>query len=217
MATRKSAAKNPVIGPEGRPKEKSNDLALLSLGALGVVFGDIGTSPLYAMRQCFQDLHTPSVDAGSVLGILCLIFWSLILVVCVKYATFILRADHEGEGGTLAMLALIHSKRPHADTRSPGALILMVLAGSALLYGDGVITPAISVLSAVEGLKVAAPGAEKFVVPVALAILVGLFLFQHRGTETVGRFFGPVMALWFGSILGLGIGGIVKEPRVFRP
>ena len=210
FATKKAAAET------GRRKDKSSDLAMLSLGALGVVFGDIGTSPLYAMRQCFQDLHTTSVDAASVLGILCLIFWSLILIVCVKYATFVLRADHEGQGGTLAMLALIHTKRPHANTRSPGGLILMVLAGSALLYGDGVITPAISVLSAVEGLKIAAPGAQHFVVPVALAILIGLFIFQHKGTETVGRFFGPIMALWFVSIAGLGVMGIAKCPSVLQ-
>ena len=214
MSKSKSPVENSGAATKGPEKDKSNNLAMLSLGALGVVFGDIGTSPLYAMRQCFQDLHTPSVDAGSVLGILCLIFWSLILMVCVKYATFVLRADHEGQGGTLAMLALIHTKRPHANTRSPGGLILMVLAGSALLYGDGVITPAISVLSAVEGLKVAAPGAQTFVVPVALAILIGLFLFQHCGTETVGKLFGPIMALWFVSIAGLGLMGIMKCPTV---
>ncbi len=202
--------------PQDRQKDNAGNLALLSLGALGVVFGDIGTSPLYAMRQCFQNLHSSLVDAGSVLGILSLIFWSLILVVCVKYATFILRADHEGQGGTLAMLALIHTKRPHADTRSPDTIILMVLAGSALLYGDGVITPAISVLSAVEGLKVATPGAEHFVVPVALGILIGLFLLQHRGTETVGNLFGPIMALWFVSIAGLGLIGIAKFPSVLK-
>lgn len=216
MTTRKSRTKDPVTGPQGQQKEKSSNLALLSLGALGVVFGDIGTSPLYAMRQCFQDLHTSSVEAGSVLGILCLIFWSLILMVCVKYATFILHADHDGEGGTLAMLALIHTKRAHADTRSPSALILMVLAGSALLYGDGVITPAISVLSAVEGLKIAAPEAQHLVVPVALGILIGLFLFQHRGTETVGKLFGPIMALWFVSIAALGATGIAKYPGVLQ-
>jgi KUP system potassium uptake protein len=137
-------------------------------------------------------------------------------MVCVKYVTFILRADHDGEGGTLAMLALIHTKRPQADTRSPGTIVLLVLAGSALLYGDGVITPAISVLSAVEGLKIAAPGAEHFVVPAALGILIGLFLLQHRGTETVGKLFGPIMALWFVSIAGLGVIGIAKYPSVLQ-
>jgi len=181
-----------------------------------VVFGDIGTSPLYTLSQCFKDLSRSSVDPASVWGILSLIFWSLILVVCVKYATFILRADHDGEGGTLAMLALIKTVRPRKNTTSPGALTLLVLAGSALLYGDGIITPAISVLSAVEGLKIAAPGAQAFVVPVSLGILIGLFLLQSRGTEAVGRLFGPVMALWFIAIALLGLGGIIQAPQVFR-
>ena len=194
----------------------SGGLAFLSLGALGVVFGDIGTSPLYAFQQCFKDLHTGYADASSVLGILSLIFWSLILMVCVKYATFIIRADHDGEGGTLAMLALIHAENPRRNTLSPSALMLLVFIGSALLYGDGVITPAISVLSAVEGLKIAAPGAEKFVVPIALALLIALFLFQSRGTGTVGFFFGHVMAVWFLVIAALGVAGIVHAPRVLQ-
>src|ERR1700685_4204923 len=126
-------------------RQEKNDKhgAALTLGALGVVFGDIGTNPLYAMSQCFKDLRAQSVDPASVLGILSLIFWSLILVVCVKYLGFIMRADHQGEGGTLAMLALIQTKRPARPTAAPGPLILMVLFGSALLFGDGVITPAI--------------------------------------------------------------------------
>jgi len=183
---------------------KKRNLAALMFGAVGVVFGDIGTSPLYAMGQCFKDLHSPAIDEAAVLGILSLIFWSLILMVCIKYSTFILRADHQGEGGTLAMLALIHTKRPRKNTMPPTPLILMVLAGSALFYGDGIITPAISVLSAVEGLKIAAPGAQHFIVPVALVILVGLFLLQSRGTDVVGKLFGPVMTLWFLVIAVLG-------------
>jgi KUP system potassium uptake protein len=195
------------------PKEKGNTAAL-ALGALGVVFGDIGTSPLYALRQCFKSLHSAPPDPASILGILSLVFWSLILVVCVKYLTFITRADHDGEGGTLAMLALIHTKRPPKKTASPGVLILMVLFGSALLYGDGVITPAISVLSAVEGLKMATPGVERFVVPIALTILIGLFLLQRRGTGQVGNLFGPVMTVWFLAIAALGVAGILQAPRV---
>jgi KUP system potassium uptake protein len=195
-------------------KKKQNHTGMLALGALGVVYGDIGTSPLYAMRQCLEDLHTPSIDPAAVLGILSLIFWSLVLVVCVKYLTFIIRADHDGEGGTLAMLALIHTRRLPGPTAPPGALVLMVLFGSALLYGDGVITPSISVLSAVEGLKIATPGAQPLVVPLSLGILVGLFLLQHRGTGQVGNLFGPVMALWFLSIAALGVGGIIQAPRV---
>ena len=216
MAKRKSQAGHGARVASGPPRKGTTSLGLRSLGALGVVFGDIGTSPLYALRQCFQNLGTPTVDAPSVLGVLCLIFWALILMVCVKYVTFILRADHDGQGGTLAMLALILTKRPHANTRSPGALVLMVLAGSALLYGDGVITPAISVLSAVEGVKIAAPAAQHFVVPVSLAILIGLFLLQHRGTETVGNLFGPIMGLWFVSIAALGISGIAQAPTVLH-
>jgi KUP system potassium uptake protein len=191
-------------------------MAWLTLGALGVVFGDIGTSPLYALRQCFKNLQISPVDPASVLGVLSLIFWSLVLVVCVKYLTFIIRADHEGEGGTLAMLALIQTKHPPKPSASPGALILLVLFGSALLYGDGVITPSISVLSAVEGLKIAAPGADRLVVPVSLGILVGLFLLQRRGTGMVGNLFGPVMAVWFLSIAALGVGGIIQAPQVVQ-
>ena len=191
-----------------------NHTATLTLGALGVVFGDIGTNPLYALRQCFENLGEKSVAAASVLGILSLIFWSLILVVCVKYLTFIMRADHDGEGGTLAMLALIQKQRPPLVTAGPSALVLMVLLGSALLYGDGVITPAISVLSAVEGIKIATPGTQGIVVPLSLAILVGLFLLQSRGTGVVGRLFGPVMAVWFLAIAALGVAGMAQAPQV---
>ncbi len=191
----------------------NTNTSVLVLGALGVVFGDIGTNPLYALRQCFQDFHQKP-DAHDIIGILSLIFWALILVVCLKYLTFILRAEHNGEGGTLAMLALIQSRRPRRRTSSPGILVLTVLFGSALLYGDGVITPAISVLSAVEGLEIATPSLRSFVIPLSLAILVGLFLAQSRGTGRVGSYFGPIMGLWFLSIAALGIAGIARDPRV---
>lgn len=203
-------------GGANQKKQSWHNLPMLSLGALGVVFGDIGTSPLYALSQCIHDQGGASIDVASLFGILSLIFWSLILMVCVKYVTFILQADNHGEGGTLAMLAMIHSKRPHADTVSPGGLMLLVFAGSALLYGDGAITPAISVLSAVEGLKIASPGLQHFIVPIALGILVCLFLLQSRGTEKVGNLFGPIMALWFLSIAALGVNGILREPRVLQ-
>jgi len=150
-----------------------------------------------------------------VLGIFSLIFWSLILVVCIKYLTFILRADHDGEGGTLAMLALIHTKQPRRPNVAPGALILLILIGSALLFGDGVITPAISVLSAVEGLKIAAP-AKQPLVPLSLAILIGLFFLQRRGSGRLGSLFGAVMILWFLAIAAPGVGGIVQAPRVLQ-
>jgi KUP system potassium uptake protein len=212
-----NASKKDKEGVENAAREqKKGNPSWLVLGTLGVVFGDIGTSPLYALRQCFKDLHSSSVDPASVLGILSLIFWALILVVCIKYQTFITRADHDGEGGTLAMLALIHTKRPPKKTVPPGALILLVLFGSALLYGDGVITPAISVLSAVEGLKIAAPGTQDFVVPVSVGILVGLFLLQSRGTGQVGNLFGPVMSVWFLAIAALGLAGIIQAPQVLQ-
>ncbi len=195
------------------PKGSNTYTAGLTLGALGIVFGDIGTSPLYALQQCLLDLHIHSPAPAAILGILSLVFWSLILVVCVKYVTFILRCDHEGEGGTLAMLALIQTRKPSKGT-SPGALILLVLFGSALLYGDGVITPSISVLSAMEGLKVAAPGAGRYVVPLAVGILVVLFLLQRRGTAGIGAFFGPVMVIWFLAIGALGIAGIIQAPHI---
>jgi KUP system potassium uptake protein len=194
-------------------KDRHQPLPLLVLGALGVVFGDIGTSPLYAIGQCFRELHTKTPAPEDVFGILSLVFWSLMLVVCLKYVTFVLRADFNGEGGTLALLGLIRTKgRP--GVLPLGGLVLLVFLGSALLYGDGVITPSISVLSAVEGLKIATPAAQPFVVPAALAILGGLFLVQQFGTGGVGPFFGPVMALWFIAIGVLGGLGIAHAPQI---
>ena len=187
---------------------------LMALGALGVVFGDIGTSPLYAVQQCFKDSPNFAHDPAAIIGILSLIVWSVITVVCVKYTGFILRADHDGEGGTLALLGLIQGKMPPLPFARPGVLTLLVLFGSALLYGDGVVTPAISVLSAVEGLKLASPGFDAFVVPLSIGILLALFLLQHFGTERVGRFFGPVMLLWFAAIAALGVASMVQHPAV---
>ncbi len=190
-------------------------LALLSLAALGVVFGDIGTSPLYAFRLCFLAGRGYATGAENVLGILSLIVWALILVVCVKYATFVLRADHEGEGGTLALLALLSvpPSRSRVSKRLPWFAILLLL-GAAMLYGDGVITPAISVLSAVEGLDVATKAMHPVVVPTTVAILGVLFLAQARGSGKIGSVFGPIMLLWF---VAIGVGGLVSlvhGPRV---
>ena len=189
-------------------------LSAITLGALGVVFGDIGTSPLYAVQQCFTDEPAFAKDPALVIGILSLIIWSIIFVVCLKYVTFILRADHDGEGGTLALLGLIRTKVPELDFARPGWLTLLVLFGSALLYGDGVVTPAISVLSAVEGLKIASPSFGSVVVPLSAGILLALFLFQQMGTEKVGRLFGPVMLLWFATIAVAGVAGAVQHPAV---
>ena len=185
------------------------------MGALGVVFGDIGTSPLYAIHQCFQDLHNPKPGPPEVLGILSLVFWSLILVVCIKYVTFVLRADYNGEGGTLALLGLIRSEGK-GHVKPLGPLVLLVFVGSALLYGDGVITPSISVLSAVEGLKVATPAAQPYIVPICVVILAGLFMLQRFGTGGVGRLFGPVMIIWFIVIGVLGGFGIARAPQVLE-
>jgi KUP system potassium uptake protein len=180
----------------------------LALGALGVVYGDIGTNPLFALGEAFGGEHAVRVSAEAVLGILSLIFWALMLVITVKYLTFVMRASNDGEGGILALLGLIPIKaRPHA-------LVLVILAGAALLYGDGVVTPAISVLSAVEGVKAVAPGLSKWIVPITIAILVALFLVQRRGTEGIGVVFGPVMVLWFLTIAALGAKEIIRQPLV---
>jgi KUP system potassium uptake protein len=189
-------------------------LPTLMVGALGVVFGDIGTSPLYAVRQVFHDTPAFAHDPAAILGVLSLILWSIVLAVCLKYTVFVLRADHDGEGGTLAMLGLIQQNDPPKPFAGPGVLTLLVLFGSALLYGDGMITPSISVLSAVEGLNVATDALKPYVLPIAVAILFGLFLVQHRGTEAVGRLFGPVMLAWFIAIGAVGAVSIAQHPAV---
>ena len=191
---------------------KGKPLPKLMLGALGVVFGDIGTSPLYAVKQVFQDQPSFGHDPAAVTGIMALIVWSVILAVCLKYTLFIMRADHDGEGGTLAMLGLIEKDHPSIAGTRPGALVLLVLFASALLYGDGMITPAISVLSAVEGLNVSTDIFKPYIVPIASGILLALFLLQNRGTERVGKLFGPVMLLWFGVIGGLGLASLIVHP-----
>ena len=215
MRRNDSSAQAPLL-PESHALsgQQPAKLPLVTLGALGVVFGDIGTSPLYAVQQCFTDEPSFAKDPALILGVLSLILWSIILVVCVKYVGFILKADHDGEGGTLALLGLIRSKTGKMPYAGPGALTLLVLFGSALLYGDGVVTPAISVLSAVEGLKLADPVFERFVVPLAVGILLALFMLQHYGTAKVGRFFGPVMLLWFAAIAVLGVVAAVQNPAV---
>src|SRR6188768_18790 len=185
-------------------------LAKLALGALGVVYGDIGTSPLYSMRACFADGMETTHE--NILGVLSLISWSLIIMVSLKYIAYVLRADNKGEGGILALMALASSNLRKSRARLP--LIFLGVFGSALLYGDGMITPAISVLSAVEGLEIAAPHLEHLVVPITIVILIGLFMVQKRGTGGIGAVFGPVTLLWFATIALLGIGQIVHYPGV---
>lgn len=202
------AVPNPVDHDEPR-----RSVPAIALAALGIVYGDIGTSPLYAFKQCFQGLHGIPATVENVLGVLSLILWSLMLVVSVKYLLFILRADNRGEGGIIALVALLNPWRAAPWSRKR-VLMLLGLFGAALLYGDGTITPAISVLSAIEGLKVAAPALESYVVPVAVVVLSCLFALQRHGTSKIGALFGPVMLLWFIVLAVLGILGLLQEPRV---
>ncbi|MGH7569151.1 MAG: potassium transporter Kup [Gemmatimonadales bacterium] len=189
-------------------------LALLALTALGVVYGDIGTSPLYAIREAFHGPHAIPVTPGNILGVLSLIFWSLVLVVTIKYHLIIIRADNKGEGGVLALMALVQGSRLARGLSPRRIMIVLGIFGAALLYADGALTPAISVMSAVEGLEVATPALADWVVPVTLVILIGLFLFQSRGTAGVGAVFGPVTLLWFLVIGALGLAEIVRHPAV---
>jgi KUP system potassium uptake protein len=186
----------------------------MALAALGVVFGDIGTSPLYTIRECVYGEHGVAPTASNVLGVLSLIFWSLTLVIAVKYISFVTRADNRGEGGIFALLALLPDKLCRSRPGRISVVPLLVLAGASLLYGDGIITPAISVLSAVEGIEVATPALKSVVVPLTLIILVALFSIQHRGTGKVGKLFGPVTLVWFVTIGALGLAHIVRNPGV---
>ncbi len=191
-------------------------LAGLSLAALGIVFGDIGTSPLYAFRESFHAEYGLVPSPANVLGILSLILWSLILVICIKYLTFILRADNNGEGGIIALTALISPRSEKSSTKFRGWLVLAGLFGAALLYGDSMITPAISVLSAIEGLNVATAFFEPYIIPITIGILLALFLVQKRGTAGIGKVFGPIVAIWFATMAAIGVYQIVQAPEVFR-
>ncbi len=185
-----------------------------TIGALGVVYGDIGTSPLYALKEAAKAAaHGGAVAPAAVLGVVSLILWALILIISLKYALLIMRADNRGEGGIVALLALLSARNAQPGTWR-AQLLIVGLVGAALLYGDGAITPAISVLSAIEGLKVDAPSLTPIVVPVTIVILIGLFLMQRQGTGLIGQIFGPVMVGWFAILAGLGIHGIVKAPAV---
>ncbi|WP_445407266.1 potassium transporter Kup [Acinetobacter seifertii] len=190
-------------------------MSAMTLGALGVVFGDIGTSPLYAFTQCFHTSHNVPINEANVLGILSLIFWALMIVVSLKFSMLIMRADNHGEGGILALLALnMHNKQIGPKVRF--GLITIGLFGASLFFGDGIITPAISVLSAVEGLSVATPIFTPYVIPITIVILIGLFMIQKKGTGSVGRFFGPIMLIWFLSIGFIGLSHIIKNPYILN-
>src|SRR5699024_350522 len=193
---------------------KGKYLAGLSLAAIGIVYGDIGTSPLYAFRESFHEGYGLSATPANILGILSLIFWALVLVISVKYLAFVLRADNKGEGGIIALTALI-SPRGDAGALRRG-LVLAGLFGAALLYGDSMITPAISVLSAIEGLEVATPIFTPYIIPITIGILLGLFFFQSRGTAGLGKVFGPITTFWFITLGVLGVHQIIQSPEVFK-
>jgi KUP system potassium uptake protein len=198
------------------PSKQTSKSAFLSLalGALGVVYGDIGTSPLYTIKECFHGIHAVVPNEGNILGVLSLIAWSLTIVVSIKYIIFMMRADNRGEGGIFALLALVPSaaklKSPHAR----GVVVFAALLGASLLYGDGFITPAISVLSAVEGLEVATSAAQSFIVPLTCTILFLLFLVQRQGTAGIGNVFGPIMIVWFAALSALGLMHILQNPHI---
>ncbi|MCC7261823.1 MAG: potassium transporter Kup [Candidatus Latescibacteria bacterium] len=187
-------------------------LPLLVLGALGVVYGDIGTSPLYALRECFVGVHGVPPTEANVLGLLSLICWSLMMVITVKYLVFVLRADNGGEGGILALMALVTSGQP----KRRWVLVGLGVFGASLLYADGMLTPAISVLSAVEGLSIATPLFQPYILPAAVAIMVALFFLQHYGTGKIGVVFGPIVIVWFAAIGALGAASIFQHPGVLR-
>src|SRR5260370_29085213 len=188
-------------------------LPSLAIAAIGVVFGDIGTSPLYALKEAFSPAHGIALTNDSILGVISLLFWAIVIVVSIKYVLFVMRADNNGEGGVLALMAL--ALRPF-DARSGTAGLLMMLGifGACMFYGDAVITPAISVMSALEGLEIATPHLSHLVLPITCVILVLLFWIQRHGTSIVGRLFGPIMVLWFITIALLGVGHIVRAPGV---
>ncbi|OGV69693.1 MAG: potassium transporter Kup [Lentisphaerae bacterium RIFOXYA12_FULL_48_11] len=194
-------------------RTNGRQLSALTLAALGVVFGDIGTSPLYALRECFRGTHAMATTPQNIFGIVSLIFWALLLVISIKYLIFVLRADNRGEGGILALMTLLtHDKK--GSPRIHAIIVTLGLFGAALIYGDGIITPAISVLSAVEGLTVATDIFQPWVVPVSIAILTMMFFFQQRGTASIGSIFGPIILLWFLVIGTIGITSIIKAPEI---
>jgi len=200
----------------GRDARRQLGMAALALGALGVVFGDIGTSPLYALQAVFSEDHAAvKPTEGDVFGVISLVFWSITLIVSIEFVLFIMRADNDGEGGILALIAKVESTRLDSKKVKFG-LVAIGMFGVALFYGDGMITPAISVLSAVEGVKVVEPDIHQLVVPVTIAIIVGVFAIQRFGTHRIGRVFGPVMLFWFAVIAVAGLGRVVAHPDIVK-
>jgi len=216
-----SPATAPDHGSEGHHHTQVGTVAL-ALGALGVVYGDIGTSPLYALKEAFTEKsHVMTVDRINVFGVCSLAFWALVLIISVKYLMFVMRADNRGEGGILALTALVMPARGEGEPRVPatakaGILVTLGVFGTSLLYGDGIITPAISVLSAVEGLEEVSMSFKDWVIPIAIAIIAALFLVQRRGTGAVGKVFGPIMMIWFATLALLGLSKIVDAPEIIQ-
>ena len=206
-----------VKGRTGRAKRRRTARGALELGALGVVFGDIGTSPLYTVQTVFSpsDPHRVQVTTENVYGVISLIFWAVVAIVMVTYVLLVMRADNDGEGGIMALITLIRRNAP-SGRRTAVALALLGIFGASLFFGDSMITPAISVLSAIEGVKVAAPSVGSIVLPITAVILIGLFMIQRLGTGVVGRLFGPVMAVWFAVIAAWGIHGVVGNPSILK-
>ncbi|HCZ16911.1 MAG TPA: potassium transporter Kup [Candidatus Accumulibacter sp.] len=205
--------KGGVMSAENAPHGDKSGLAATALAAMGVVFGDIGTSPLYTMKEVFGGHHPLPIDADSVLGILSLVFWALTITVSLKYVLFITRADNKGEGGIMALTALA-LRTANASPRVLWMMSALGIFGAALFYGDAVITPAMSVLAAVEGLKVVTPLFDSYVLPITITILVALFVFQRHGTAAVGALFGPVMLFWFATLGALGLWHVIQHPAV---
>jgi KUP system potassium uptake protein len=202
--------------PHGEHSHTKAGTAALALGALGIVYGDIGTSPLYAFKEAFTEKsHEMTVDPINVYGICSLAFWALVIIISIKYLLLVMRADNKGEGGILALTALVMPKRGSTATKA-GLLVSLGVFGTALLYGDGIITPAISVLSAVEGLEEVSPAFASWVLPIAVAILMCLFMVQSRGTGAVGKVFGPIMLVWFTTLALLGLSKIIPEPGIIN-
>jgi KUP system potassium uptake protein len=200
-----------------RPLHAKAGMAALTFGALGVVFGDIGTSPLYALQTLFaSDHHAVRPTQSAVYGVISLVFWTITIIVSVKYVTFVMRADNDGEGGIMALIALVQRGVRLEHRWAKATLVALGIFGASLFYGDGMITPAISVLSAVEGLEVAAPSLEHLVVPITLVILTVLFAIQRFGTGAVGRAFGPIMGAWFAILAISGLAKVLDHPGIVR-
>ena len=198
----------------GNEHGKKGSTAALVLAALGVVFGDIGTSPLYALKECFNPKHGIPYSDEAVFGVISMMFWAIILVVTIKYVVFVMRADNKGEGGVLSLMALA-LRSLQSGTKSYLLVMMLGMFGACMLYGESVITPAISVLSAVEGLEIATPEMKRFVIPITMTILIALFVIQKFGTAVVGKLFGPITLLWFISLAVLGVLNVVKNPEIF--